>query len=74
LYNGGLGLPKDYQRAAALFRKACLGGNGDGCGDLGESYWLGNGVDKNPEEAKQLLSQGCSMGSNAACKKQKELQ
>ncbi len=32
MYDGGLGdLPKDAARAAALYRQACDGGDGDAC-------------------------------------------
>jgi TPR repeat protein len=31
LYEKGLGVPKDAARAAGFFRKACAGGDAEGC-------------------------------------------
>mgnify|MGYP000400547491 CR=1 FL=1 len=44
LYRDGAGLPRDYARAATLFRKACDGGFGAGCVDLGVAHMMGRGV------------------------------
>ena len=40
----GEGVKQDDTRAAALFRKACEGGDANGCSNLGVVYAEGTGV------------------------------
>src|SRR5579863_5083081 len=51
----------------ALFQKACEGGSGDGCENLGNLYALGQGVDKNIAKAAELYTHGCELGGAGAC-------
>ncbi len=63
---------KKKSRAAAmpLFKKACDGGVGDGCGELGNSMWPDSDdkdVEKQARAALGYLTKGCEMGSGFAC-------
>ena len=68
-----MGVAQNYPRAAALFSKACDGGSGFGCGQLGGLYRRGLGVAKDPDKARQLLTKGCNMGSQWGCDRLKEM-
>lgn len=50
-YEKGSGVPQNFGKAVAWYRKAAEQGNADGAADLGVMYRLGLGVDKNLEES-----------------------
>lgn len=63
---------KAKSRAAAipLYKKACDGGVGDGCGELGNAMWPDSDdkdVEKQARAALAILDKGCEMGSGLAC-------
>jgi len=59
----------DKQRAAfsRFLDSACHLGSGGACNALGVRYGDGNGLDKNLDRARALLSLGCSAGEGMAC-------
>lgn len=67
LYYGGGGVPKDYGRAAMLFRQSCSDGWARGCGGTGECYRAGRGVDSDAATAARYFEQACRGGVAASC-------
>ena len=61
-FHKGEGVPKDYKRAVALYRKACDGGEMLGCRNHGVMYHDGKGVKKDEERAAKLCQQVCDGG------------
>lgn len=64
MLNRGDKLPRDAERAKALFQKACDGGNADGC--LYSAYSLNGQTDK-PQREK-YYGKACELGSAMACR------
>jgi TPR repeat protein len=58
---------RDEIRGAALLEHACEGGEPHGCLNLGNSYLLGRGVEKQPDKAVRLLDRACRGGIGLAC-------
>jgi hypothetical protein len=54
LYSEGKIVPQDYQRSAALYRKAMAKGSSIGASSLARQYELGLGVPVEPNEAARL--------------------
>ena len=67
LYYGGQGVPKDYARAAGLFRQSCDSGWPRGCGGLGECYRIGQGIAADPAQAIEYFEKACRAGIAASC-------
>jgi uncharacterized protein len=63
----GLGVSRDPQRAAELYRLGCSGGDGRGCGNLGVLYDLGRGVDVDVAQALVMYRRGCRVADGASC-------
>jgi TPR repeat protein len=59
--------PKDYERAAKLFRRACEGGHARGCYGLGVLYNRGEGVARDAERAATLFRRACEGGHALGC-------
>jgi TPR repeat protein len=57
-YQHGEGIPQDYARAAALYRKAADQGNAKAMHNLGVLYEQGQGVKRDPAEALKWYRQG----------------
>jgi TPR repeat protein len=53
-FQNGDGVPRDLIKAAALYKKACDGGEPGGCFLLSEMYEAGEGVPQNPTKAAAL--------------------
>ena len=53
--------------AAELHRKACDGGYGVSCVDLADMYDNGNGVTKDPAQAKAMRERACKAGVLDEC-------
>jgi uncharacterized protein len=58
---------KDLPRAGTLFKRACDGGNSNGCFVLGAMYANGRGVAKDLPRAATLYKQACDAGMAAGC-------
>ena len=69
LYNRALVLYRkgQYPKAAPLYRKACDGGNGSACTNLGYMYERGLGVDKDERSAATLYRRGCDANDAQGC-------
>jgi TPR repeat protein len=59
---------KDPVRSADASEKACNHGNARGCTALGLDYREGRGRPKDEARARVLLSKGCHLGEDFACK------
>ena len=68
MYAKGNGVEKDFSKASELYKKACDGGNMQGCGHLGFMYEYGNGVEKNEQKAVELYKKACDGGEMNACR------
>lgn len=55
------------RRAAALYRRACQGGEMTGCTRLGVLYEEGRGVEGDPVRAAELHRRSCDGGSSLGC-------
>jgi TPR repeat protein len=58
---------KSYGKALDLLRKACDGGDAEGCGTLGLMHLYGRGVPENATLAAPLLLKGCNGGNGSHC-------
>ena len=58
---------KEYDKAFKSFKKACDGGDMDGCRNLGVMYECGNGVEKNEQKAAELYKKACDGGKMLGC-------
>jgi serine/threonine-protein kinase len=58
---------KNYTMAAPLLDKACAGGSGEACKDLGILYHDGNGVGQDLPRAAALFSKACSTSAPMGC-------
>lgn len=58
---------KNYTMAAPLLDKACTGGSGEACKDLGILYHDGNGAGKDLSRAAALFSKACSTSAPMGC-------
>lgn len=67
LYSNGYGVPKDEQKASALFQKACDRGSTAACSNLGSFYAMGRGVPRNGAKAAALYQRACNAGEPAGC-------
>jgi TPR repeat protein len=61
---GDGGVEKD---AAAVYTKACDGGDADACSDLGLLFEQGNGVGEDGARATALFTRACDAGSPLGC-------
>jgi TPR repeat protein len=58
---------KNFSMAAPLLDKACTGGSGEACKDLGNLYHDGNSVGKDGLRAASLYSKACSTSAPMGC-------
>ena len=67
LYQDGLGVPRNLERAKGLYRESCEAGAARGCSRLGSLYLRGVGVERDPEQALAYSQQGCDRGDAMGC-------
>ena len=67
LREGVVGIPRDLDRAAGLYDKACVQGDAHGCEALGEMHLRGHGARRDPERARALFAHACEAGRREAC-------
>jgi hypothetical protein len=67
LYHAGRGVPKDYVRAVALFRRSCESGWPRGCGGLAECYRAGRGTPADPAQAVAYFEKACRADVAPSC-------
>jgi hypothetical protein len=58
---------RQFSEAVPLLEKACAGGSGEACKDLGNLYHDGNGVGKDGQRAAALYSKACDERNSLAC-------
>ena len=57
----------DIEKMYALSERACSLNYADACGNLGNLYFEGIGVDKNINTANSYFKKGCESGSSISC-------
>lgn len=73
-YTTGLDVQKDIELAAKLYKKACDGGIGASCANLGVIYEIGkDGYQQDKPLALEYYRQGCDYGNSQGCKNYAEL-
>ncbi|WP_187858533.1 sel1 repeat family protein [Helicobacter pylori] len=58
---------QDFEKAIALYKKACDLEVGGGCFNLGALYHNGQGVEKNLTKADQFYSKACNLKEGLGC-------
>ena len=58
---------QDYFKAKELYEKACIGGYADGCFDLGNMYYYGDGVKQDKNKALNLFDKSCNLNYQIGC-------
>jgi uncharacterized protein len=66
-HDEGLGVPQDHEKANALYKKACDGGEMSGCINLGRSHGEGRGVPQDYAKANALYKKACDGGLMDSC-------
>ena len=56
-----------FNKAISILNKTCKLNNGRGCNELGDIYFIGLGVDKNEEKAKELYHKACKLKYSYGC-------
>ncbi|MDQ3032073.1 MAG: sel1 repeat family protein [Myxococcota bacterium] len=64
-YRLGEGVPRDVERARALYEQGVAGRSVDACRELGRMHEEGNGVPVDDERARQLYERAAEMGADA---------
>lgn len=67
LLSEGLGLPKDMDRAVALFRQGCQLESGDACMRLGALASRGEAIPRDLPTAANLYRKACELDNGEAC-------
>lgn len=67
MYDEGTGVKQDGLMAARLFQKACDGGDGSGCFNLGVMYGNGATVRQSDEQALKYFGKTCTMKHEEGC-------
>jgi TPR repeat protein len=73
MYETGEGAAQDYDKAAELYDKACLGGREEACAHLAMMYDIGLAVEEDPKRAHDLYEKACQQGNRWACKRGEQL-
>lgn len=63
MYASGLGVPKDFTKAIALYRQAAAKGDGDGLNNMGMMFATGRGVDLKEAEAVKWFRKAALKGN-----------
>ena len=66
LYEGGLGVPKDYATAAKWYKRAAAGGDNFGMFQLAGLYLRGDGVRQDDATARAWFEKAAAAGSKEA--------
>ena len=70
----GIGVGKDTQLAIDLFIKSCEGEYGQGCHNLGHTYWdLADEGKVDLSKARPALVRACELGEDDACSHVKDI-
>jgi TPR repeat protein len=69
LYYFGLGVDKDYEKAAEWYQKAALQGDADAQYKLGVCYYYGHGTSQDHTKAVEWLQKAADQGQEDAQKK-----
>jgi len=64
---GRFGVTQDFAQAAALYRKACDGGDAVGCLGLSSHYLGRNGGKYDEDQAIKLMEKACELNLAEAC-------
>ena len=67
IYQRGIGVQKNYNKARKFYTKSCDGGEMGGCGALGDLYAYGLGVKPSYTKSIELYKQACDGGKKIAC-------
>jgi len=67
LFQKGLGVPQDADRAVTLFRQSCASAWPRGCGRLGESYLWGEGTAVDQAKAMESFEKACRGRFASSC-------
>jgi len=67
MYDVGQNVAQNLKEAAALYTKACDLGNAIGCGNIGDMFVKGDGVQVNYKEGYRYNLKGCTLGASEAC-------
>lgn len=67
LYEQGLGVKKDAQKAGEIWRKACEAKDGMSCFNLGVLYYNAMLGEKDVTSAKNYLQKACVYGWSEGC-------
>lgn len=67
LYQKGLGVEQNYQKAVEYYKKACNKNNARACASLGFAYNAGSGVRQNYFEAFKYFKKACDFKYALAC-------
>lgn len=59
---------KEYEKAVQNYSLACDLGDDKGCLKLAEAYYMGEGVEKNIDKARDLSQKSCNLGNDKACR------
>ena len=60
-------MTQDYAQAMSYWQKACDGGIERACENIGQLYWFGKSVSKDPLQAANFYRKGCSGGEMESC-------
>ncbi len=67
MYQNGVDVPQDFERARKIFVLSCKHGSATGCYDLGTIYHYGQGVQVDFEGAAKLYEKSCKGEEITAC-------
>jgi TPR repeat protein len=68
MYDSGVGVLQDKFKAVEFYQKACEGGYGVGCTNLGVMYANGEGVRQDKSKALEFYGNACNLKNEAGCK------
>lgn len=68
MYKFGIGVTKDYKRAAELYKAAADQDSAESQFHLAGMYEAGQGVKKDIQKAQDLYQRSCDNGLNQSCK------
>lgn len=63
----GLGVPRDYTRAAQIYEQACAHESAAACRELATAFDSGLGVRRDVARARSLYAQACRRGDGIGC-------
>ena len=67
MYDKGVGIPVDKDRAAKLYHDGCNRLNSESCNNLARMYATGDGLKVDKKKAIRLYDQTCGRGNHEAC-------